>query len=47
VTGGEKWALAILAIVGGFVLLGHLGVDISGPLVGSLHGLERLMARPL
>lgn len=43
----EGWALVLIVVVGGFVLLGHMGVDLAGSVADSLHGFEHLMGRPL
>ena len=42
----EGWAISVLLIVGGVVVLNHLGVDVGAAIGTSLRGLEHLLGSP-
>jgi hypothetical protein len=41
------WAMAVLLVVGGVIVLNHLGVGLGAAIGGALHGLEHFLGRPL
>jgi hypothetical protein len=43
----EGWALSLLLVVGGVVVLNHLGLDLSAAIATTIHGLERALNAPL
>jgi hypothetical protein len=43
----ETWAAVVLVLLGGFLVVGHLGVDLGSAVSASIHGLEHVLARPL
>ncbi|MCI4334841.1 MAG: hypothetical protein L3K04_04370 [Thermoplasmata archaeon] len=43
----ETWSVAVLLMLGAYVVVGHLGLDIGTAVAQTLHGVERLLARPL
>ncbi|HEV2165766.1 MAG TPA: hypothetical protein VGS23_02125 [Thermoplasmata archaeon] len=43
----EGWAISVLLIVGGIVVLNHLGVDLGAAIATSMHGLERWLGSPV
>ena len=43
----EGWAISVLLIVGGIVVLNHLGVDLGAAIGSSMRGLEHWLGSPL
>jgi hypothetical protein len=43
----EGWVVTVLLLLGGVVVLNHIGVDIGSAMAGTVHGVERLLGRPL
>ncbi|HEV2316868.1 MAG TPA: hypothetical protein VGV89_04755 [Thermoplasmata archaeon] len=43
----SAWAVAILVVVGGVIVLNHLGVGLGAAIGTAMHGLEHFLGRPL
>jgi hypothetical protein len=43
----ETWSVAVLILLGGYLVVGHLGVDLGSALSAGIHGMERLLSQPL
>ncbi len=43
----SSWIVAILLIVGGAVVLNHLGVDIGTLVANAAHSVEHVLGQPL
>jgi hypothetical protein len=43
----SSWVVAILLVIGGAVVLNHLGLDVGGVIANSAHALERALGQPL
>lgn len=43
----SAWVVGILLIVGGVIVLNHLGVDIGTAIGSAVHSVERSLGQPL
>lgn len=41
------WFTGVVLVLSGVVVLHHLGVDVSPMISTTMHGVERLLGRPL
>ncbi len=42
-----SWFVVMVLLIGGLVVLQHLGVDLTQLIVYTMHGVERALGRPI